>query len=177
MDDGWVLESSETSNAGGTMNATQTTFNVGDGAGDKQYRSILSFNTASLPDNAVITAVIFKVLRQGVVGTNPFSTHGNLLMDIKTGPFGGSKALQPADFQAAANKSGILIPNTPVAGWYVRNLPANTLTFVNKAGVTQFRLRFTLDDNDDLAADLIRFFSGNAPAANRPKLIVQYYIP
>jgi hypothetical protein len=177
VEDGWVLESSETSSAGGTMNATQTTFNVGDGAGDKQYRSLLSFNAASLPDNAVITAVTFKVMQQSVAGTSPFTTHGNLLMDIKTGAFGGSNALQLADFQAAANKSGVVIPNTPAAGWYVRNLPANALPLVNKIGVTQFRLRFALDDNDDLAADLIRFFSGNAPAANRPKLIVQYYIP
>jgi hypothetical protein len=159
------------------MNAAQTTFNVGDAAGDKQFRSLLSFNTASLPDNAVITAVTFKVMQQSVAGTNPFTTHGNLMMDIRKGPFAGNAALQLADFQATANKSGMVIPNTPAAGWYVRNLPANTLTLINKVGVTQFRLRFALDDNDDLAADLIRFFSGNAPVANRPKLIIRYYIP
>ena len=177
VDDGWVLESAETSNVGGTMNATQTTFNVGDAASDRQYRSIISFNTASLPDNAVITSVTFKVLRQGVTGTNPFTTHGRLMMDIVKGAFGGSRALQLADFQAAASRSGILIPNTPAAGWYSRNLPAGVWTYINKVGVTQFRLRFALDDNDDLAADFIRFYSGNAPLANRPRLIIQYYIP
>jgi hypothetical protein len=177
VEDGWVLESSEASNVGGSMNAAQTTFNVGDAAGDKQFRSLLSFNTASLPDNAVITAVTFKVMQQSVAGTNPFTTHGNLMLDVRKGPFAGNAALQLADFQATANKSGMVIPNTPAAGWYVRNLPANTLTLINKVGVTQFRLRFALDDNDDLAADLIRFFSGNAPVANRPKLIIRYYIP
>jgi hypothetical protein len=116
-------------------------------------------------------------MQQGVAGTSPFTTHGNLMMDIRKGAFGGNAALQLADFQATANKSGMVIPNTPAAGWYVRSLPANTLTLINKFGVTQFRLRFALDDNDDLAADFIKFFSGEAVAANRPKLIVQYYIP
>jgi hypothetical protein len=111
------------------------------------------------------------------VGTNPLSTHGNLMMDILKGAFGGSNALQLVDFQAAASKSGVIIPNTPSAGWYVRSLPANTLTFINKVGVTQIRLRFALDDNDDLAADFMKFFSGNAIATNRPQLIIQYYVP
>ncbi len=68
-DDGWVLESSELSSRGGTMNAGATTFILGDNAADKQYRSILSFNTAGLPDNAVITRVRFRVKRHSVTGT------------------------------------------------------------------------------------------------------------
>jgi hypothetical protein len=150
---------------------------VGDSAGDKQYRSVISFNTASLPDNAVITAVTFKVLRQGIAGTNPFSTHGNLLLDLKKGAFGGNNVLQLADFQAAAHRSGIVILNRPSAGWYAKNLPAGALNLINKVGVTQIRLRFALDDNDDLAADYLKFYSGNAPLANRPRLIIQYYLP
>jgi len=39
--DGWVLESAENSNAGGTLNSTATTFNLGDNAANKQYRAIL----------------------------------------------------------------------------------------------------------------------------------------
>ncbi len=45
LQDGWILESTETSNKGGTLNSTDTTFKLGDAAADKQYRSILSFNT------------------------------------------------------------------------------------------------------------------------------------
>ena len=66
---------------------------------------------------------------------------------------------------------------TPTPGWYSKNLPAGVLTYINKVGVTQLRLRFAVDDNGDLAADFIKFYSGNAPATNRPKLIIQYYIP
>lgn len=52
-DDGWVLESKETSNQGGTKNSTAVTFRFGDNAQDRQYRAVLQFPTASLPDNAV----------------------------------------------------------------------------------------------------------------------------
>ena len=48
---------------------------------------------------------------------------------------------------------------------------------INKVGVTQFRLRFTLDDNDDMGNDYIKFFSGNSTDANRPALIITYYLP
>jgi hypothetical protein len=38
-------------------------------------------------------------------------------------------------------------------------------------------LRFSLDDNNDAGADVIKFYSGEAAASNRPQLIVQYYVP
>src|SRR5688572_19393450 len=83
--DGWVLESSENSNQGGVINPAAATFLLGDHASNRQYRSILQFNTASLPDNAVITKVTLKIRRQSVVGTNPFATHGKVVVDIRQG--------------------------------------------------------------------------------------------
>jgi len=38
-------------------------------------------------------------------------------------------------------------------------------------------LRFTKDDNDDLSNDYLKIFSGDVGAANRPQLIVDYYVP
>src|SRR5687768_967004 len=64
--DGWVLETGETSNQGGIVDAAAATFNLGDTAKKQQYRAILSFNTASLPDNAVITKMTLKIKKQGV---------------------------------------------------------------------------------------------------------------
>jgi len=49
--------------------------------------------------------------------------------------------------------------------------------FVNLGGTTQFRLYFKKDDDNDSIADLVKFYSGNASAGNRPKLIVEYYVP
>jgi hypothetical protein len=56
-------------------------------------------------------------------------------------------------------------------------LKAENLGFISKVGVTQFRLRFAKDDDDDLSADYIKFFSGNASDADRPMLIVTYFVP
>lgn len=49
--------------------------------------------------------------------------------------------------------------------------------YVNKTGTTQFHLYFAKDDNDDNVADYMKFYSGNASAASRPQLIIEYYIP
>jgi uncharacterized delta-60 repeat protein len=177
--DGWVLESSETSGVGGTMDSTSKYIQVGDNAQKKQYRGLLSFDTASLPDTAVITKVTLKLKLQDTVGANPFNTHGNLLVDIRKGAFSGSGALQLGDFQAAASKSSIgSIPKTPSGGWYSKIFSSTVFTYINKKGVTQFRLRFSKDaDNDDIA-DYLKFYSGNAgTSANRPQLIIEYYVP
>ena len=67
--------------------------------------------------------------------------------------------------------------NTLVNGWYSRALAPANFTFINKVGNTQFRLRFTTDDNNNHIADYLKLFSGNAPAASQPMLIVLYYLP
>ena len=56
-------------------------------------------------------------------------------------------------------------------------LRAPSYALINLTGHTQFRLRFNLDDNDDLGADYLSFYSGNAAEADRPELIVTYYVP
>ncbi len=69
--DGHVLESTETSNTGGTLDRTGTTFYLGDAAGDKQYRAILSFNTAGLPDNATVMKATLMIRKQSSGGDGP----------------------------------------------------------------------------------------------------------
>ncbi len=176
--DGWILESAESSNVGGLLNKTATTFNVGDDQLDRQYRSILSFNTDSLPDNAFITSAQVKIKRQGVMGTDPFTTHGNLLLEIRNGLFSNDLEVSLSDF-AAPPSSTIQETFTPLtSSWYAANLSGSNLALVNKYGVTQFRLRFNLDDNDDLGSDYMKFFSGDAPyEADYPQLIVTYVVP
>jgi hypothetical protein len=175
-----VLESSEFSGIGGTLNGTATVFNLGDDALRRQYRGILSFNTSALPDDAVITKVTLKIKKQGVSGINPFTTHGNLVVDIKKGGFSGNTALQAIDFQTLASKAGVgVIQNLPLTGaWYQTNLYSTAFLYVNKTGFTQLRLRFTKDDDDDGIADYLKFYSGNILTASyRPVLIVTYHKP
>jgi len=177
--DGWILESGENSNVGGTLSATATTFNLGDNAARKQYRGILHFNTSSLPNNAVITKATLKIKKQGLVGTDPFTTHGNILVDVRKGAFGGSNALQLTDFQAAASKNAAgTIKNTPSSGWYSLTFNSSAFTFINLTGVTQFRLRFAIDDNNDNGADYLKFYSGNYSIISlHPLLVIEYYVP
>ncbi|RJP48080.1 MAG: DNRLRE domain-containing protein [Anaerolineaceae bacterium] len=178
--DGWILETGENTNVGGTLNATATTLRLGDDATKKQYRSILSFNTGGLPNSAVITKVTLKVKRQGIVGGgNPVTMFQGFMADIKRGIFGTS-ALQAADWQTAAQKT--VGPFTPSlsGGWYTLNL-TSAKAYVNKlataGGLTQIRLRFKLDDNNNAIANYLSLYSGNAGAASRPQLIIEYYVP
>jgi hypothetical protein len=182
--DGWVLESGENSGVGGSKNATANTFKIGDDAQDRQYRTILHFPTHYLPDNAVVTQVILVIKAQGVAGTDPFTTHQNISIDIRGGYFGsaglfGINGLDLSDFQAPASMSPAgVIQNNPVGGWYWSMLDTLSYQFINRQGVTQLRLMFQTDDNDDLGEDSLNFFSGNTDAlADRPHLLVEYYAP
>jgi hypothetical protein len=100
LEDGWILESNETSGSGKSMNSIATTLRLGDDAANKQYRSILSFDTSPLPDNAEIALVTLKFKYAGKTGTLPFGTHGNLLADVSNGTFSTDPNLQPGDFKA-----------------------------------------------------------------------------
>ncbi len=177
--DGWILESTETSNTGGSLNASATTFRLGDDAANRQYRAILSFNTASLPTNAVITSAVIKIRKSGAqTGSNPFNVLTSLLADIRKPYFGSASTLQLADFKASSSATKVATFNeTPIGGWYSAVLNSAGRNNINKNNLTQFRLYFSKDDNNDLGADFMKFFSGNASASNRPILIVNYYEP
>jgi uncharacterized delta-60 repeat protein len=176
--DGWILETSENSGVGGTLDRSATTFNLGDDQKDRQYRSVMSFNTLSIPDNAFITSAELRIKRQGVVGTDPFNTHGTVLVDIRNGAFGGSLSLQIVDFSASASPESIQEQISRLdVNWYSNVLDPANLRFINKYGHTQFKLSFSLDDNDDLGSDYVKFFSGDSTSANQPQLIVTYYVP
>jgi CSLREA domain-containing protein len=175
--DGWILESSETSNKGGTLNKGASTLNVGDDAANKQYRAVLSFGTAALPDDAVITKVTLRVKRAGtpVGGGNPITIFGGFMVDVKKGNFGTS-ALQLTDFQTKGNKTLSGLKPALKSGWYTMNL-TTAKAQINLTGNTQIRLRFKLDDNNNFTANFLKIYSGNAGAASRPQLIVEYYVP
>ena len=169
------------------MNNALTTFRLGDDAAKKQYRSILSFNTGpSLPDTAVITSVSLKIRRQTIIGGgNPINTFQGVMVDLMKGTF-GTAALEANDFQltAAASRYKAFGPYKPVAnaaGWYTITLPVAANNYINKlsipTAVTQVRLRFKLDDNNNGLANYLSLFSGNAPVASQPQLIIQYYVP
>ena len=177
IEDGWILESSETSGVGGTMDSTATTFRLGDEVADKQYRSILSFNTTLIPDTAVLQSVVLRIKQNGTpVGTDPFTILGSVWADIQTGTFGAG-ALELADFNSTAtvNAAGAF-NSTPVSSYYSLTMNAAARNAINKLGRTQIRLRFGMDDNNDSAADYMKFLSGDFTSVH-PELVITYIIP
>ncbi|HTP02788.1 MAG TPA: choice-of-anchor Q domain-containing protein, partial [Anaerolineales bacterium] len=177
--DGWLLESSEKSNTGRTFNTTETTFKIGDDGARRQYRAVLSFSTGGLPDNAVITSAQLILVRQSVTptGSNPFTLLDGLMIDLRKGYFGTTNGLQVADFQATGNKTVGAFKPAPKGATYTISLPSTAYAYLNATGLTQLRLRFALDDNNDKKANYMSLYSGNATLANRPQLVIQYYVP
>ncbi len=180
--DGWVLESSEDSDQGGSKDSTAITFALGDDAQDRQFRAILHFPTHYLPDNAVITRALLMIKKTGQVGENPFTTHQNILVDIRNGAFGyfgpfSFRGLQALDFQSPATlEAAGVIEDNPLDSWYWAWLSDQSLQYINLRGLTQLRLRFQLDDNDDLGDDYLLFYSGDYnDLTARPRLLIEYY--
>jgi len=178
--DGRVRESTETSNVGSVINSTGNIL-LGDSALKQQYRGILSFSTGvSLPDTATITTVTLKVRQQAIVGGgNPVTIFQGFLVDIKNGTFGAA-ALEPSDFQTTPSATYGPFTTALSGDWYSINL-TSAKGYVNKlttgSGLTQIRLRFKLDDNNDAIANILSLYSGDTPAAYRPQLVVTYYAP
>jgi carboxypeptidase T len=179
--DGWVLESTETSNAGGSIDSTANTtsaLRVGDDASNRQYKSVASFDTSAIPDGATILSVTLRLRRGTVSGTSPFTTHGTCWVDVQSGSgFSGSTTLQTGDFQAAATavQAASLSNAVNNLDWSTGSLNAAGLAAVNKTGTTQLRVYFNLDDNNDGGADYLGYYSGdNSTSANRPQLVVTY---
>ena len=176
--DGQIIEGSETSDTGKIANAVASNLLVGDHALDRQVRSILHFNTSSLPDNAVITSITIKIKRQMRFGT-PFASLGNLQVDIANPFFGAEIGIKPSDFQAVPSLPNVGAFNpAPDGNWYSATLDPAAYPLINLTGGTQFRLAFSIPDDDDGRADWLMFYSGNFRiTAYQPVLIITYYIP
>ena len=180
--DGWVLESSEDSEQGGYKDSDSTTFVLGDNAQDSQFRAILHFPTFYIPNNAVITRALLMIRGEAMVGSDPFTTHGNILADIRSGAFGfigpfPYRGLQISDFQSPAHMDAVAtFENNPFNGWYWAWLDSSAFQYINLNGITQFRLRFQIGDDDNLQNDYMRFYSGDyEDLALRPRLVIEYY--
>jgi len=100
-----------------------------------------------------------------------------LLLEIRDGAIGKSLSLEPIDFSSPAGPGSSIDQMISLGSVATTLLSGNNLRFINKYGVTQFRVRFSRDDNDDRSADYVKFFSGDSSDSNRPQLIVTYYVP
>jgi len=171
--DGWILESKQGSGSGGTKNSTSSTFQLGDDSSNRQYRGILSFDTNSLPDNAVIQSAVIKIKQSGSpVGTNPFSVLGKLMVDVRKGTF-GTPSLGLTDFKLAPSASQVGSFKKSGSGWYGATLNLAGRKNINILGLTQFRLYFLSRTNNNSLDNFMKFISGDA-TGGMPQLIIKY---
>jgi hypothetical protein len=174
--DGWVLESGEFTGIGGSMNVAATTIALGDDVANRQFRGIISFNTAILPATASIQSATIYLTGTGVLGASPF-VWSDLKADVKRGFFGSTKYVQLVDFQAAPSFAAVgSQPSCAATGSCLVALSGRAFPFINRYGLTQFRLRFALDDNNNKKPDYYKIYSGDTTLVRaRPLLVVKYY--
>ncbi|AXA36788.1 N-acetylmuramoyl-L-alanine amidase [Candidatus Sumerlaea chitinivorans] len=177
-EDGYVLESSETSNVGGTINSSNTTFAVGDNSQRLQFKGILSFDTSPIPDDATIQKVTLKLTQYSINGGDPWASLGTLSVDLAVPSFGAATTLATEDFAAAATVTNVATVSKPSGNNVTVSsaLSSAGVLRVSKTGKTQLRLQFALDDDNDSANDYVNFYSGNysTNTAYRPKLEIEY---
>lgn len=184
-EDGYVRESSQDSGVGGLVSSSSSTFRIGDDSSNRAYRAFLSFDTSSLPDNAIVTQATIGITRdRNTVGNIPigvpYSQFGDILVDLALPSFGNA-ALTLEDWQAAATQLAVSKFAWPAysEGMTIFSRleePENHL--INTTGRTQYRIRYATDDDADNVTDYISYGTGDHPDPNmRPTLTIQYFVP
>lgn len=135
------------------------------------YRTVLSFNTASLPDDAIIESATLEVTRQSIRGSVQAIT-----VDIRRGSFGGNRTLAQTDYGAAATAMGVatFAPPAQDGQTATTSLSRSGVAAINPVGRTQLRLRATTPVN--FAADQFHVRGGESLTA-APRLTVEYRTP
>lgn len=152
---------------------------VGEGQeNDQQVKSILSFNTATIPEGAIIEAATLQLYQINSAGKT--ANLGALHVDIaQLSGFNDNNALEGEDFSASAEIVNVvtLSPAATNEEWVSWTLNEKGKNALNRQGATQFRLYFTLPNNNDNLEDWVRFYAGDAAREFRPQLIIKYTLP
>jgi hypothetical protein len=173
--DGYVRASSSANTAGGNAYPAANPSLLGDDNRNRQYKAFLSFDTSSIPKNAVILSGTLRLKRSGLTGTNPFTNHGTCYADFKGGTgFNGSTNLEIADFQAAAETSGTQVatmsnPATNGA-WSSGSMNAAGLALIDKTTTAQYRIYFSTATDGNGVSDYVSWYAGEDATSNRPAL-------
>ena len=140
---------------------------ISDGVSN-DYRGIISFNTASIPDDATVDGISFYMMRSGA-NDNPFNHNDrNPVLDIKSGHFGTSAALEVVDGTDVADAVdiGCFHGKADQNKYAIRiDVDNSALQHINLTGQTQFRFYFDLAD---WSTEYINFYDGDGVAARLP---------
>ena len=144
---------------------------IGRGSDGKYNRALLSFDTSSLPDNAVILAATVELTHRGNYGDPWSSPSGNqLVVDIRSGCFGSSCSLLASDHTAGATAETIaVVPAFGSGTQHSADFNAAGLAAISTTGTTQLRLRFSANQTSTRY-----LWIGNGTQA---ELHVEYEVP
>lgn len=117
---------------------------IGRGTDSKFNRTLLSFDTSSLPDGATVTSATLTVAYRSASGDPWSNPAGNsLVIDAHSGCLGAC-TIETGDWAAATTSSAVAQLLSFTGGNQTSNLfAASGLAAINKTGRTQLRLRFT----------------------------------
>lgn len=175
--DGWVLERAEPYEIGYLISNRSAVLNIGDDRADRQYKTILSFDSTALPADAVVIGMRLQVRSYSTTGA-PFANGlGALQIELKDGFFYNTWRLERQDFEANADYLRVSdLAAAPGNGewlsFYLDDLPE----IQNNAGYLQLRLAFEVGDNDNYRDDYWSIYGGYS-GSSAPVLIVEYYVP
>ena len=156
-------------NVDGTSRSVVDYINLAIGAGwdAKISRTIVSFDTSSLPQAASITKAYLQVKCDFTIG-NPWDGR-QLQIDVKTGKFGSSTICQTGDWDDAATAAAVAtIAPFSIGSKDSSNFNEQGIEAINRSGRTQMRLYF--DPDDDMGYNNYLFLTKGADV----KLIVEY---
>ncbi|WP_057921873.1 extracellular catalytic domain type 1 short-chain-length polyhydroxyalkanoate depolymerase [Lysobacter capsici] len=116
---------------------------LGRGTDGKFNRSVLSFDTSALPDDATIVSASLSVAYRSANGDPWSQPAGNrLLIDVRNGCLGGC-AIEAGDYAAAVDASAVAELARFTGGTQSSSaFNAAGLGAINRGGRTQLRLRF-----------------------------------
>lgn len=179
-EDGFIVEQNATGN-GDTIDSDGV-IEIGDTGsnnnnGRKQRKGILSFDTSSLPDNAIITSVTIRINRDSVNG-DPSSLNPLSVDVAPASGFNGSYTLEKQDFQATAGATGVTTLPIPASdgAWTTATFNGAGIAAINKTGKTQIRIYFAVRTDEDPNNDKLIIKSGSS-SSSKPELIITYTLP
>ncbi len=144
--DGYVKAASNGSGAAvGTLESSMG-LAIGRGSDSKFNRSLLSFDSSALPDGARIVSAVLTVNYRSASGDPWASPAGNtLVVDVKNGCYGVC-TIETGDFLSATSASAVAeIMKFTTGNQNSSGFSSAGLQAINKAGLTQIRLRFSAD--------------------------------
>lgn len=168
MDDLYLIPDVQSNN--GALGSTGTVYlnpKLGDSSG-VSFQTLLSFDTSVMPDTSLGSASIF-LRREGLIGSNFIGS--SIILNIKTGNFGGTAALESddwaddGDFSFAACVFG---EKNDDGDWLRIDLPETALPFISNTGITQFKILSDGSTDDQF------YFSGLDSLELAPVLNLRY---